>query len=124
MTPRQDPTLLHPVDLFNGLSKSGYMLINSTRSFDELGLGDFVKSFVHRNLCTVPASELALKHTGRPMPNATLLGGFAAISGQLHFDAVAKAIREKFPGKVGEANVAAAQAAYDYVTGEREAEHA
>jgi len=35
----QDPTLLHQVDLFNGLSPSGYILINSTRSFDELGAG-------------------------------------------------------------------------------------
>jgi len=109
----QDPTLLHQVDLFNGLSPSGYILINSTRSFDELGIGDFVRNFPPDHLCTVPASELALKHVGRPLPNAALLGGFAAISGRLRFDSVAKAIREKFPGKVGAANVAAAQAAYD-----------
>ena len=56
-----------------------------------------------------------MKHVGRPLPNAALLGGFAAISGQISLDAVTKAIREKFPGKVGEANVAAAQEAYDSV---------
>ena len=109
----QDPTLLHQVNLFSGLSPSGYILINSTRSFDELGIGDFVRNFGHQHLCTVPATELALKHVGRPLPNAALLGGFAAISGQLRFDSVAKAIQDKFPGKVGAANVAAAQAAYD-----------
>src|SRR5512140_1819016 len=37
----QDPTLLHQVDLFSGLSVSGYILINSTRSFEELGISDF-----------------------------------------------------------------------------------
>ena len=120
----QDPTLLHQVDLFNGLSKAGCMLINSARSFDELGLGQFVQTFERKNLCTVPASEFALKHTGRPLPNAALLGGFAAICGQLQFASVARAIREKFPGKVGEANVLAAQAAYNYVIEEREALHA
>ena len=109
----QDPTLLHQVDLFSGLSPSGYILINSTRSFDELGIGEFVSKFDQYHLCTVPATELALKHVGRPLPNAALLGGFAAISGQLRFEAVAKAILHKFPGKVGSANVAAAQAAYD-----------
>ena len=109
----QDPTLLHQVNLFSGLRPGGYILINSTRSFDELGIGDFVRNFDHRHLCTVPATELALKHVGRPLPSAALLGGFAAISGQLQFESVAKAIQEKFPGKVGAANVAAARAAYE-----------
>jgi pyruvate ferredoxin oxidoreductase gamma subunit len=122
----QDPTLLHQVDLFNGLSPSGYILINSTRSFDELGIGEFVRKFAHDHLCTVAATELAMKHVGRPLPNAALLGGFAAISGQITFDAVAKAIREKFPGKVGESNVSAARAAFESVFAARakEAAHA
>jgi pyruvate ferredoxin oxidoreductase gamma subunit len=34
----QDPTLLHQVDVFAGLKKDGYILINTTRSFEELGL--------------------------------------------------------------------------------------
>jgi hypothetical protein len=29
----------------------------------------------------MPATEMALKHLGRPLPNAVLLGGFAALSG-------------------------------------------
>jgi pyruvate ferredoxin oxidoreductase gamma subunit len=120
----QDPTLLHQIDLFNGLSPSGFILINSTRSFDELGIGDFARSFPHDHLCTVAATELALKHVGRPLPNAALLGAFAAISGQLHFDSVAKAIREKFPGPVGVANVAAALAAYDSALAARKRETA
>jgi pyruvate ferredoxin oxidoreductase gamma subunit len=66
-------------------------------------------------LCTVPATELALKHVGRPLPNAALLGGFAAVTGLLGLDSVAAAIRDKFPGKVAEGNVAAATAAYDIV---------
>ncbi len=109
----QDPTLLHQVDLFSGLSPSGYILINSKRSFNELGIGEFVCQFPADHLCTVPASELAMKHVGRPLPNAALLGGFAAVTGQISIEAVVKAIREKFPGKVGEANEAAARAAYD-----------
>lgn len=111
----QDPTLLHQVDVFQGLQKDGYILINSTRSFEELGLGDLVRGWHPERLCTVPATELALKHVGRPVPNAALLGGFAAISGVVSLEAVAKAIREKFPEKVAEGNVMAARAAFEFV---------
>jgi pyruvate ferredoxin oxidoreductase gamma subunit len=55
----------------------------------------------------VPATELALKHVGRPVPNAALLGGFAAVCEQVKLESVA-AIRDKFSGKVAEGNVAAA----------------
>jgi len=109
----QDPTLLHQLDLFSGLSENGYILINSTRSLEELGMDEFTGRFPRHHCCTVPASELALKHVGRPLPNAALLGAFAAVSGQFRLDSVLKAIRDKFAGRVGEANAAAAQAAYD-----------
>ena len=120
----QDPTLLHQVDLFSGLSRGGFILINSTRSFDELGIGDFVDKFPAGHVRTVAATELARKHVGRPLPNAALLGGFAAITGQLQFESVAKAIREKFPGKVGEANVIAARVAYEVAMGHKPKEPA
>lgn len=111
----QDPTLLHHVDVFSGLAPSGFILINSTRGFDELGIGEFVKNFPRRHICTLAATELALKNLGRPLPNAALLGGFAAVCGQVGFDAVAAAIREKFPGRIGEINVSTAREAFESV---------
>lgn len=109
----QDPTLLHSVDVFNGLNPQGYILINSRQSFEELGIADFVAGFPPRHICDVGATELAMKHVGRPVPNAALLGGFAAISGQIEFSSVEKAIKEKFPGDVGAANVVAAKEAFE-----------
>ena len=114
----QDPTLLHQVDLFGGLHPEGFILINSAKSFDELGLGEFVAGFRHERLLTVPAGDLARAHTGRPVPNAALLGGFAALSGLISPDSLAQAIRERFAGEVGEGNVAAAQAAHAWVADE------
>jgi pyruvate ferredoxin oxidoreductase gamma subunit len=116
----QDPTLLHQVDLFAGLDPDGYILINSARSFDELGIGELVGRFRRERLLTVPATELAREHLGRPVPNAALLGGFAGLSGLISLDSVAQAIRERFRGRVGEGNVAAAEAAFAYVTTEIE----
>src|SRR6185369_14246646 len=74
----QDPTLLHQIDVFAGLAPDGFVLINSARSFDELGLADLANGRSAGRLRTVPATEIALRHIGKPLPNAALLGGFAA----------------------------------------------
>ena len=111
----QDPTLLHQVDLFKGLLSGGFILINSARTFGELGLTEFTSGFAPERLCTVPGTEIALKHVGRPVPNAALLGGFAAVTGQIRLASVVAAIRDKFPRAIAEGNVAAATEAYDLV---------
>ncbi|MGE0030546.1 MAG: 2-oxoacid:acceptor oxidoreductase family protein [Steroidobacteraceae bacterium] len=111
----QDPTLLHQVDVFSGLAPDGYVLINTTRSLDELGLSEFLGQFRRERIRTVAATELALKHIGRPVPNAALLAGFAAVTGRISLDSVIAAIRDRFPTKIADANVAAAQEAYDSV---------
>ena len=103
----QDPTLLHQIDLFAGLTDSGLVLLNSTRSLDELGLAG-----TRFRTVTLPATDIAREHLGRPVPNAVLLGGFAALTGVVSLDSVIAAIQEKFPGVVGERNAAAARVAY------------
>jgi pyruvate ferredoxin oxidoreductase gamma subunit len=110
----QDPTLLHQVDLLAGLGRDSFLLVNTGRSFDELGLGDFVGALRSERVLTVPATELAREHLGRPLPNAALLGSFAALSGVVSVGSVLEAIRERFRGETGERNAAAAEAAYAY----------
>jgi pyruvate ferredoxin oxidoreductase gamma subunit len=107
-----DPTLLHQVAVLGGLKKDGYVLINTSRSFAELGLEELHARCSPERLKTVPATELAREHLGRPLPNAALLGGFAALTGVVSIDSVAAAIRERFAGDVGERNAAAAKAAF------------
>jgi len=109
----QDPTLLYSVDVFHGLKDDGFMVINSTLGLEELGIADFAAKLPPHHVCDMGATELAMKHVKRPIPNAVLLAGFAAISGQLQLESVEGAIMEKFPGAVGEANVAAAREAFD-----------
>ena len=121
----QDPTLLNQVDVFGGLRREGFILINTSRTFEALGLGEFAAQFPPSHLCTVPATEIALKHVGRPMPNAALLGGFAAATGRITLESVSAAIREKFPARVAEGNIAAAAESFAHVRREREElEHA
>ena len=124
----QDPTLLLQVDVLSGLHRpDGYILINSNKSFAELGLGEFVKGMRPNRLVSLPATELSLKHVGRAVPNVPLLGGFAAASGLISLESVITAINEKFGGKVAAGNIAAATEAYQLVKDaikDKEANHA
>jgi pyruvate ferredoxin oxidoreductase gamma subunit len=112
----QDTTLLHQVDLFGGAGPEAYVLINTGRGLDELGLGDFAASrFRPERVVTVAATDLAREYLGRPLPNAALLGGFAALTGAVSVESVVNAIRGRFSGRTAEGNVAAALAAAEAV---------
>lgn len=108
----QDPTLFHAIDVFAGLSESGYILINTSRSVEELGIKEVADRLPSGHVRTVPATELAMTHVKRPVPNAALLGALAAISDAIELESVTKAITEKFPAAIAEANVKAATAAH------------
>ncbi|MDP3893610.1 2-oxoacid:acceptor oxidoreductase family protein [Nocardioides sp.] len=111
----QDPTLLHQVNLFAGLSSDAFLLVNTSRTLEELGLDEVVATLEQNRAVAVPATELAREHLGRPLPNAALLGGFAALTGQISLGAVTDTIRGRFAGAVGEGNARAAEAAYAHV---------
>ncbi len=116
----QDVTLINQVDLFSGLSPNGFVLINTSRTYYEIGLGELANRYRADHLLTCPATELALEHFGRPLPNAALLGGFAALTDEVSLGAIVAAIREHFTGVVGDRNGAAASAAFTLVAQARE----
>lgn len=125
----QDPTLLLQVDVFAGLKQNGFILINTKSTFEELGLSDYVRDWPADRLCTLAATDLGLKHVGRPMPNVPLLAGFAALSGVIKLESVIMAINAKFKGKVATGNIAAATEAFELVranieSARKEAAHA
>lgn len=111
----QDPTLLHQVDVFSGLKKDGYILINTGHTFAQLGLGEMARELQPERLLTVGATELAMKFVGRPLPNVPLLGAFAALTGRITLDAVQAAIQQKFQGRVAQGNMDAAREAFQSV---------
>ncbi|HUN78565.1 MAG TPA: 2-oxoacid:acceptor oxidoreductase family protein [Solirubrobacteraceae bacterium] len=104
----QDATLLHQVDVFGGLAPEGYVLINSVHTLEELGLGEWAMTFRRDRLLSVPAADIARRATGAPRANAALLGGLAALTGVVSLDSVRAAIEQRFPGRLGSGNAAAA----------------
>ncbi len=111
----QDPTLLTVMDVFSGMKPDGYALINTSRTVQELRDEGLLNTAVGDQIITVPASEIAREHVGRPLPNAALLGAMAAYTGLVDIDSVDDAIHQRFKGRVGDSNAAAARAAFDYV---------
>ena len=118
----QDVSLLGQVDVLGGLAPDGFLLLNTMRTPQELGLAGATAALPAGHVVTVHATELALEHVGRPVPNVPLLAAFAALTGLISLEAVVAALEERFSGPVARSNAAAAQAAYELVV--KESEHA
>ena len=112
----QDSTLLHHVDVFSGLSDKGIVLLNSTRQIEELGVKEWMLQHPRVHIYSFPASDLAERHLGRPMANVGMVAGFAAVTGTITKASVEHAIKEKFPGKLGELNAVVAVETFAYVS--------
>jgi pyruvate ferredoxin oxidoreductase gamma subunit len=112
-----DPALLHQPSMFEGATASCRVLINSARPVADLNIAELTDGLPPGTVLTIPATELALEHLGKPVPSAALLGGFAAITGLVTLDAVIAAITARFARRpeVAGGNARAAWTAYRHV---------
>lgn len=108
----QDPTLLHSVEVFQGLTAEGFVLLNTKKPLEQLGLEAFVERLPPGHALAVPATDIGLRVTGRPLPNVALLGGFAALTRVVSLGAIEEALRGRFQGKIREANILATREAF------------
>lgn len=103
----QDQYLIDTVPVLDGLKPDGLVIINADRCPEDLQLKTTA------TVRTIPATEIALEIVGKPIPNAIMIGAFCSITGLVNLEALQAAIMEKFPGKVGENNVAALERAHE-----------
>lgn len=111
-----DATLVHHVDLLEGLAPDGAVLVNTSDTLASLRLRLTVPPGAR--LAALAATELARTHVGRPVPNAALLGGLCALTGVVSLSAVTAALEDRFGTSLGGANAAAAAAGFDAVAAE------
>lgn len=102
----QDSTLIRDVNVFAGMKEGGIALINTEKKVD-YDVPEGVK------VITFDATKVAIEEIGLPITNTTLMGAFAAISGEITLDALKEAIEGRFPGKLAVSNFAAAKRAYE-----------
>ncbi|MST32932.1 2-oxoacid:acceptor oxidoreductase [Acidimicrobiaceae bacterium USS-CC1] len=99
----QDPTLFADTSLLDGLAALGLLLVNTVRPPGDLP----VSLAPGRRLVTVPATEIARRTVGRPVPNTALLGALAALTGVVTVGGLEAAVRRRFPPPLADANVRA-----------------
>ncbi len=109
----QDATLVHQMDIFSGVSQNALVVINTPHSLDDPSIAAYIDGL--EKVFNVPASEIARKHLGKPIPNLVLLGGLVALTGIITLKSLHEAILKRFTGDTGENNYAAAEELFDYV---------
>ena len=111
----QDSFLIGAVPVLDGIKPDGLILVNSDEASEDLNIKTTAR------VETIPATEIALEIIGRPIPNAIMIGAFCSITGLVSIGAVQEAIMEKFPGRVGENNVAALERAVEIMEKKKDA---
>ncbi len=106
----QDSTLIRDVNVFQGVRQGGIVIVNSGKQVDAS-----VPPGV--NLITIDATSIALEVLGLPITNTTLMGAFAAATGEIKFSALEHALRHRFPVELAEKNIRAAKKAFEIVKG-------
>lgn len=114
-----DPTLIESVDITEGVSDDGIIIVNTEKSpadiKKELNITGKMK------ICTVDASTISKETIGRDIPNTPLLGALMKVTNILDFkemiEDTKKKLEKKFKSKpeVIEGNIKAIERAYNEV---------
>lgn len=104
-----DQGLIKLTDVLGGLKEDGSVVVNTSRSQEELGLK------TDRRLMLIDATSIAIKRglgtPTTPIVNTAILGAFARVCDKVSIDRIVESIREAAPAKKEE-NALAAQDAY------------
>jgi pyruvate ferredoxin oxidoreductase gamma subunit len=114
-----DPTLIGPVNVWEGLTEDGVILINSQLSPAEAREKFKIEGY---KLFTIDATKISLDELGRNIPNMPMVGALVKTTALVELDHVIEGLRNAFSGKFGEEivekNVKAINRAYKEVVGE------
>jgi len=111
-----DPTLIGQVNVTDGLSDEGILMVNTPMSAEE------VKKVLGFNgkIYAVNATKIAMDNIGRPVANTSCAGALVKVSKLVELDNLLKVTEEKFGEKLPEkaiiANKEAIKAAYEEVS--------
>lgn len=104
-----DPTVLRAADVKAGLSKGGFIIVNTAKGHEELVREH---GFENCSLVLLDATKLAIEIIGRPITNTAMLGALAKITDEVSLEGLFEATRNRFPA-VAEKNIEAMKAAHN-----------
>ncbi|MHB8781204.1 MAG: pyruvate ferredoxin oxidoreductase subunit gamma [Candidatus Geothermincolia bacterium] len=105
----QDAGLMYMEGVLEGLKRDGMVIVNSTRGGEEIARELGIPANIA--IRTTPALRIAMDIIGKPFFNVVMVGAFACASELMAIESVAAAIRDRYPGELGEKEVEATLAA-------------
>ncbi|UCE82264.1 MAG: pyruvate ferredoxin oxidoreductase subunit gamma [Deltaproteobacteria bacterium] len=102
-----DPTLLDIVNVAAGLKNDGVVVLNSSKSAEEIRAASGIKS----KLALVDATRIAVETMGLPITNTTLLGAMLKATDLLPISAMEDPLKKRF-GRIAGKNIKAFKRAY------------
>lgn len=106
-----DSSLLEISSPDKGLKEDGYLIVNSSRSPEEL---KEKYGYEGIRVATVDATKIATENLGRPITNTTMLGAMVKVTGLIKPESMEKPLKERF-GRIAEKNLESFRRAYDEV---------
>ena len=103
-----DPTLLEIVNVAAGLKDDGVLVLNTTKSAEEIRAASGIKG----KLALVDATRIAIESMGLPITNTPLLGAMLKATNLLPIAAVEGPLQERF-GRIAGKNINAFKRAYE-----------
>jgi len=107
-----DSSVMSAVDVTNGLSPDGTVIISTPKTAKEISQQFSIK----QKVAVVNATNIAMEEIGRPITNTTMMGALAKVSGLVKLESLAKQIEQRFPS-IAEQNIRALKRAYNEVIG-------
>jgi pyruvate ferredoxin oxidoreductase gamma subunit len=113
-----DPTLMKSIDVTQGLADEGYILINTSKSPQEMREEFGIKA---KKIATCDAYKISEETIGKKIPNTPMLGALIRVTGILDFEQMLKdtgeKLSKKFSGRpeIVEGNINSIKRAYEEV---------
>lgn len=93
-----DPTLIGPVNVTEGLTKDGILIVNTNENPNDIKKKTGFKGKIY----CVDATKISIDTVGKNLPNTPMLGAFIKATGIIEVEAITESIKKKFLKKLGE----------------------
>lgn len=103
-----DPGLLSIVNVASGLKENGIVIMNTKKSFQDVGATLKAKC----RLAKVDATTIAREVLGVPITNTTMVGALIKASGVVELESLVEPLQNRF-GRLAERNINAMKKAYE-----------
>jgi pyruvate ferredoxin oxidoreductase gamma subunit len=103
-----DPSLLRIVNVTSGLKEDGILIINTSKSFQEIE----AEFKITQKLAIIDATKIAREELGIPIVNTSMVGALIKATGVVKLESLIEPLQHRF-GRLAQRNINAMKKAYE-----------